>query len=82
MSQAEVDRLADEGEGELPENWENSIMVGLPPRKKDVHIRLDTDLIDWFKANGTGYQTRINAALRSFVQDRQQFEHGDYKHNV
>jgi len=30
-------------------------------------VRLDADLIDWFKASGSGYQTRINAALREFV---------------
>jgi uncharacterized protein (DUF4415 family) len=68
MSQAEVERLADEDEGALPEGWENTVTVGLPPRKNGVHIRLDTDILDWFKAHDMGYQTRINAVLRSFVQ--------------
>lgn len=75
MSQAEVETLADDEEGSLPEGWENTVVLGLPPRKKDVHIRLDTDILDWFKAHGTGYQTRINAVLRSFVQTRQRIEH-------
>ena len=79
MSQAEIERLADEDEGELPSGWEKTIIMGLPPRKKDVHIRLDTDLIDWFKSYGTGYQTRINAVLRSFVQARQNLEHNNPK---
>jgi uncharacterized protein (DUF4415 family) len=34
------------------------------PVKKDVHIKLDTDLLVWLKSSGKGYQTRINALLR------------------
>ncbi len=37
------------------------------PVKQLLSVRLDADLIDWFKASGSGYQTRINAALREFV---------------
>jgi uncharacterized protein (DUF4415 family) len=37
------------------------------PVKGPVSIRLDTDVIAWFKASGEGYQTRINAALRAYV---------------
>ena len=36
--------------------------------KKQVTLRLDPDILDWFKRQGTGYQTRINAALRAFVE--------------
>jgi uncharacterized protein (DUF4415 family) len=32
-----------------------------------AHFRLDPDVLDWFKAQGAGYQTRINAVLRAFV---------------
>lgn len=55
MPQAAVERLADEDEGPLPEGWEGAVMIGLPPRKKDVHIRLDADVVDWFKSRGAGY---------------------------
>lgn len=79
MSQAEVEKLADDDEGALPEGWENTLMIGLPPRKKDVHIRLDADILDWFKGHGAGYQTRINAVLRSFVQARQRIEHNEHE---
>ena len=43
------------------------------PIKKQLTLRLDADLIDWFKtstANGEGYQTEINKALRKFVEQR------------
>lgn len=71
MSQTEVEKLANEEEGVLPEDWESTVMMGLPPAKKDIHIRLDADVLDWFKSYGAGYQTRINAVLRSFVKTRQ-----------
>lgn len=36
------------------------------PRKASVSLRLDAEVLDWFKAQGPGYQTRINAVLRAF----------------
>ncbi len=45
------------------------------PVKKQVTLRLDMDLIEWFKEQGAGYQTRINAALREFVEDHRKVGH-------
>ena len=36
------------------------------PVKQAVTIRLDADVLEWFKTQGPGYQTRINAVLRAF----------------
>lgn len=36
------------------------------PPKSSIALRLDADVLDWFKAQGSGYQTRINAVLRAF----------------
>lgn len=74
MSQEEVERLADRDEGPLPDDWESKVTVGLPPAKQDIHIRLDGDILEWFKAHGRGYQTRINAVLRAFVQTRERVD--------
>jgi uncharacterized protein (DUF4415 family) len=71
MSQDEVERLADEEDGPLPEGWEKTIVLGIPEPKQGVHIRLDADVLRWFKAQGPGYQTRINAVLRAFMAARQ-----------
>ncbi|MGI8475769.1 MAG: BrnA antitoxin family protein [Thermomicrobiales bacterium] len=30
-------------------------------------VRLDVDVVDWFRTGGPGYQTRMNAVLRSYV---------------
>jgi uncharacterized protein (DUF4415 family) len=43
------------------------------PVKQQLTLRLDADLIHWFKTHsdeGRGYQTRINAALRRFVEEQ------------
>src|SRR5271165_2401496 len=70
MTQDEVERLADEEDGPLPEGWEKTIVLGIPEPKQGVHIRLDADVLRWFKAQGPGYQTRINAVLRAFMAAR------------
>jgi len=36
------------------------------PAKASISLRLDQDVLEWFKAQGTGYQTRINTVLRAF----------------
>ena len=74
MSQAEVERLADEEEGALPEGWESTVEIGVPEPKQAVHIRLDRNVVRWFKEYGPGYQTRINAVLKAFVAARQRAE--------
>ena len=40
----------------------------LPRRKKSLSIRLDPDVLEWFKHQGKGYQTRINAVLRMYME--------------
>ena len=37
------------------------------PIKQQLTLRLDADVVDWFKQQGGGYQSRINAALRAHV---------------
>jgi uncharacterized protein (DUF4415 family) len=36
------------------------------PPKASIALRVDADVLEWFKAQGPGYQTRINAVLRAF----------------
>lgn len=40
----------------------------LPRRKPTVTIRLDPDVLNWFKRQGPGYQTRINSVLRMYME--------------
>ena len=41
-----------------------------PQPKTPVSMRLDEDIVKWFRARGRGYQTRINAVLRAYVDSR------------
>lgn len=41
-----------------------------PPPKHQLTIRLDADVLDWLKANGKGYQTRINRILRAAMESQ------------
>lgn len=43
------------------------MVIRMPQRKAAVSIRLDPDVLTWFKNRGRGYQTRINAVLKSYV---------------
>ena len=42
--------------------------LATPPAKKPISIKLDEDVLDYFKGQGTRYQTHINAVLRAYMQ--------------
>jgi uncharacterized protein (DUF4415 family) len=46
--------------------------VPWPPVKQQLTIRLDADVLQWLKASGRGYQTRINRILRAAMEGRPQ----------
>ena len=48
--------------------WRNARVVMPPPGKASVHLRLDADVLDWFRAQGRGHLGRMNAVLRSFME--------------
>jgi uncharacterized protein (DUF4415 family) len=50
-------------------NWGEAVLV-IPPKKKAISIRVDEDVLDYFKAEGAGYQRRMNAVLRSYMQQK------------
>ena len=50
--------------------WANAKMV-TPVTKQAVSIRLDSDILDWFKRQGKGYQSSINNVLRTYVNHQQ-----------
>ena len=48
------------------EFWDDAEVI-MPTTKKHISLRLDEDVITFFKKNGYGYQTKINAVLKSYV---------------
>jgi uncharacterized protein (DUF4415 family) len=45
---------------------------GLKPvaRKKQLTLRIDSDVLEWYRSQGAGYQSLINALLRAYMQER------------
>jgi len=67
------DKLSDDqiDVSDIPERtkYDGTVYVGLVPgplRKKSVTIRLDEDMVKWFRAQGKGWQTKMNWALRLY----------------
>jgi len=73
MTQAEIEHNAvdDMLENGFPD-LEGPVWVGLPPPvgagKRLMSVRIDNDVVEWFKAQGKGYQTRMNAVLRQYME--------------
>src|SRR5215475_2125689 len=76
---ARFDRLADEDIAKAVANdpdaapidvdWSDAVLI-VPAKKKAISIRVDEDVLDFFKREGEGYQRRINAVLRSYMQQK------------
>ena len=52
---------------ETDEDFWKTAPIVFPERKQPVFIRLDGEVLQWFKQQGRGYQTRINAILKAYV---------------
>jgi len=49
--------------------WKSARVV-VPPGKTSVHLRLDSDVVEWFKSRGKGHLTHMNAVLRAYVESQ------------
>jgi uncharacterized protein (DUF4415 family) len=69
-SSAEPQSAAAESSAALAEIARGIARQELPvaPKKAAISLRLDADVLDWFRAQGAGYQTRINAILRAYKE--------------
>ena len=47
-------------------DWSDAVPV-IPPKKRAISIRVDEDVLEYFKRQGAGYQRRMNAVLRSYM---------------
>ena len=67
-----IDKLRDEeiDYSDIPELGDEFFaqpLVPWPPRKETITIRVDSDVLGWFRQQGRGYQTRINQVLRRYM---------------
>jgi uncharacterized protein (DUF4415 family) len=58
---------APEAESLGAEFWRSAHVV-MPAGKTSVHLRMDSDVVAWFRAGGKGHLTRMNAVLRAYVE--------------
>ncbi len=49
------------------EFWENARPY-VPQGKSSIHLRIDDDVLEWFRQQGKGHLTRMNAVLRSYYE--------------
>jgi uncharacterized protein (DUF4415 family) len=65
----EAQIAADPDEAGMVYDWD-SVTTEMPKPKAELHMRIDRDVLDYFRNTSKGYQTRINAVLRSYVESR------------
>jgi len=67
----EIKRAGDHPEADIRHIVRGVVRRGLQPvpPKAAISLRLDADVLEWFKAQGPGYQTRINAVLRAYKDE-------------
>ena len=75
MTDEDIDRTIAEDPDSDPADFDwSKAEVVYRPKKLAVSIRLDEDVLEYFRAQGPGYQTRINAVLRAYVEHQRQRE--------
>jgi len=70
MTEAEIEANARSDPDNPPTDaafWKNA-QIYVPAPKHPMSLRLDPDVVAWFRAHGKGYQTRINAVLRAYME--------------
>ena len=69
MTEEELERaIAEEPDDDASIDWSEFTVSG-NTSKQGVYIRLDPDVLEHFRKGGRGYQTRINAVLRAYVEE-------------
>ena len=68
MTEADLERAIaeDEDERDLDPDWTRAELV-MPRPRQSVHLRVDPEVVDFFKVGGKGHLTRMQAVLRAYV---------------
>ncbi|MBI4475533.1 MAG: BrnA antitoxin family protein [Acidobacteria bacterium] len=71
MSEREIHATSPPELVDLPDDFWNEATVVVPTPKHPISLRVDADVLEWFKSQGPRYQSRIDAVLRSYMIHRQ-----------
>jgi uncharacterized protein (DUF4415 family) len=67
VTEREIGRTSPPEVADLPDRfWEEANLI-VAPLKKAISLRIDQDVLKWFREQGPRYQTRMNAVLRTYV---------------
>jgi uncharacterized protein (DUF4415 family) len=58
-----------------PDHWTNAVLPE-QSRKKLISLRVDPEVLEFFKSQGPGYQTRMNAVLQAYMQVKKELGQG------
>ena len=53
---------------EMDEEFFKNATIRMPVKKSSVTLRVDKEVLEWFKSQGKGYQSRMNAVLKAYVK--------------
>lgn len=68
MTEEEIERTSPPELANLPDDfWDDAYVVD-PVPKHAISLRVDKDVLEWFRSFGPRYQTRMNAVLRSYMK--------------
>ncbi len=67
MTEREIERTSPPELADLPDDFWSEAEVVVAPLKQAISLRVDQDVLDWFREQGPRYQTRMNAVLRTYV---------------
>lgn len=67
MNEAEITATSPPELDDLPDDFWDDAVVVTPQRKEAISLRVDEDVLRWFRGQGARYQTRMNAVLRSYM---------------
>jgi len=68
MTEEEIMRTSPPDLADLTDDfWDNAVLV-MPKKKVAVSLRMDSEVLAWYKATGARYQTRMNAVLKSYAR--------------
>jgi uncharacterized protein (DUF4415 family) len=67
MSEEEISATSPPELADLPEGFWDGAEVVSPQPKEAISLRVDRDVLAWFRAAGPRYQSRMNAVLRSYM---------------
>ena len=72
MGEREIGRTSPADLADLPADFWDEATVVVPVQKEAISLRVDADVLGWFRQQGPKYQSRMNAVLRSYMTQRRQ----------